>query len=138
VTSATTFCATSSPGMGWEAAAGYTFIVSAICAWYTACALMFEGASGKAVLPVGMTGQAQKAPSVASGEGEPGVAKGQYGMASRDAKEGCVPALFLSAPQVRRVLGRSLLEWGSASRYYNLAPEQLCNCRTSAWRELRA
>jgi len=67
----------SSPGMGWETAAGYTFIVSAICAWYTASALMFEGASGKAVLPVGMTGQAQKAPSVALGEGEPGVAKGQ-------------------------------------------------------------
>jgi uncharacterized protein len=46
----------SSPGMGWEAAAGYTFIVSAICAWYTASALMFEGTSGKAVLPVGVTG----------------------------------------------------------------------------------
>jgi len=67
----------SSPGVGWEAAAGYTFIVSAICAWYTASALMFEGASGKAVLPVGMTGQAQQAPRVAPGEGEPGVAKGQ-------------------------------------------------------------
>ena len=67
----------SSPGMGWEAAAGYTFIVSAICAWYTASALMFEGVSGKAVLPVGTTARAQKAPSVAPGEGEPGVAKGQ-------------------------------------------------------------
>jgi succinate-acetate transporter protein len=45
----------SSPGMGWEAAAGYTFIVSAICAWYTASALMFEGArerrSCRSVLP---------------------------------------------------------------------------------------
>jgi succinate-acetate transporter protein len=67
----------SSPGLGWEAAAGYTFVISAICAWYMASALMFEGASGKAVLPVGMTGQAQTAPSVAPGEGEPGVAKGQ-------------------------------------------------------------
>ena len=67
----------SSPGMGWEAAAGYTFILSAICAWYTASALMFEGVSGKAVLPVGTTARAQKAPSVAPGEGEPGVAKGQ-------------------------------------------------------------
>jgi hypothetical protein len=38
---------------------------------------MFEGASGKAVLPVGMTGHARKAPSVAPGEGELGVAKGQ-------------------------------------------------------------
>ncbi len=67
----------SSPGMGWEAAVGYTFIVSAICAWYTASALMFEGASGKAVLPVGVTGQAQTALRVAPGEGEPGVAKVQ-------------------------------------------------------------
>jgi uncharacterized protein len=67
----------SSPGMGWEAAAGYTFIVSAICAWYTASALMFEGGSGKAVLPVGTTARAQQAPRVSPGEGEPGVAKGQ-------------------------------------------------------------
>jgi hypothetical protein len=62
--------------MGWEAAAGYTLIVSAICAWYTASALMFEGVSGRAVLPVGKTWLAQKAPSIAPGEGEPGVAKG--------------------------------------------------------------
>ena len=67
----------SSPGVGWEAAAGYTLIVSAICAWYTASALMFEGVTGKAVLPVGKTWLAQKAPSIATGEGEPGVAKGQ-------------------------------------------------------------
>jgi succinate-acetate transporter protein len=67
----------SSPGVGWEAAAGYMLIVSAICAWYTASALMFEGVSGKAVLPVGKTWLAQKAPSIATGEGEPGVAKGQ-------------------------------------------------------------
>ena len=65
------------PGMGWEAAAGYAFIVAAICAWYTASALMFEGVSGRAVLPVGTTARAQKAPSVAPGEGEPGVRKGQ-------------------------------------------------------------
>lgn len=67
----------SSPGVAWEAAAGYTLIVSAICAWYTASALMFEGVTGKAVLPVGKTWLAQKAPSIATGEGEPGVAKGQ-------------------------------------------------------------
>jgi succinate-acetate transporter protein len=67
----------SSPGTGWEAAAGYTFIVSAICVWYTACDLMFEGVSGRAVLPVGTSARAQKAPTVAPGEGEPGVAKGQ-------------------------------------------------------------
>jgi succinate-acetate transporter protein len=67
----------SAPGMGWEVAAGYTLIVSAICAWYTASALMFEGVSGRSVLPVGTTLRAQKAPTVAPGEGEPGVAKGQ-------------------------------------------------------------
>jgi len=58
-------------------AAGYVLLVSAICAWYTGSALMFEGVSGRAVLPVGTTGRAQQAPTVASGEGEPGVAKGQ-------------------------------------------------------------
>ena len=67
----------SSPGLGWEAVAGYTFIVSAICAWYTASALMFEGVSGRSFLPVGTTLRAQKAPTVATGEGEPGVRKGQ-------------------------------------------------------------
>jgi succinate-acetate transporter protein len=66
----------SSPGIGWEAAAGYTFVISAICAWYTASALMFEGVSGRAVLPIGTTARAQKAPTIAPGEGEPGVAKG--------------------------------------------------------------
>lgn len=67
----------SSPGTGWTAAAGYAFIISAICAWYTASALMFEGVSGRAVLPVGMTQKAQQEPAVAPGGGEPGVAKGQ-------------------------------------------------------------
>ena len=67
----------SSLGMGWKVAAGCTLIVSAICAWYTASALMFEGVSGKSVLLVGTTLRPQKAPTVAPGEGEPGVAKGQ-------------------------------------------------------------
>jgi uncharacterized protein len=67
----------SAPGMGWEAAAGYTFIVSAILAWCTASALMFEGVSGRAVLPVGTSALAQKAPTIAPCEGEPVVAKGQ-------------------------------------------------------------
>jgi succinate-acetate transporter protein len=65
------------PAAGWEVAAGYVFIISAICAWYTASALMFEAASGRSVLPVGTTLHAQKAPTVAPGEGEPGVTKGQ-------------------------------------------------------------
>lgn len=77
ILAALAFLLGSSPGVGWEVAAGYAFIVAAICAWYTASALMFEGVSGKAVLPVGTTARAQKAPTVSPGEGEPGVAKGQ-------------------------------------------------------------
>ena len=63
--------------MGWDVAAGFVLLVSAICAWYTGSVLMFEGVSGRAVLAVGTTERAQKAPTVASGEAEPSVAKGQ-------------------------------------------------------------
>ncbi len=62
---------------GWTVVAGWTFIVSAVCAWYTASALMFEGVTGHSVLPVGQTRQAQEAPEVNKGVGEPGVMKGQ-------------------------------------------------------------
>ncbi|MDP9474146.1 MAG: acetate uptake transporter [Actinomycetota bacterium] len=61
----------------WTVIAGYTFIVSAICAWYTASALMFEGVAGRPVLPVGMTKKAKEAPEVNRGAGEPGVKQGQ-------------------------------------------------------------
>ncbi|MDP8952804.1 MAG: GPR1/FUN34/YaaH family transporter [Actinomycetota bacterium] len=61
----------------WTVLAGYTFIVSAVCAWYTASALMFEGVAGKPVLPVGMTKKAQEAPEVNRGAGEPGIKQGQ-------------------------------------------------------------
>jgi succinate-acetate transporter protein len=61
----------------WTVIAGYTFILSAICAWYTASALMFEGVAGKPVLPVGMTKKAREAPEVNRGVGEPGVKQGQ-------------------------------------------------------------
>jgi hypothetical protein len=53
-------------------------------------ALMFEGAWGRAILPVGMTGRAQQAPRVASGGGELGVAKGQYRDGEQGRKEGDV------------------------------------------------
>ena len=66
----------SSPGQGWDVIAGYTFMISAILAWYTASALMFKGV-GRPILPVGMTKQAQQEPAVAPGPGEPGVQKGQ-------------------------------------------------------------
>jgi succinate-acetate transporter protein len=64
------------PGEGITLVAGYVFIISAIAAWYTASALMFEGI-GKPILPLGMTPHAQQEPAVAPGVGEPGVAKGQ-------------------------------------------------------------
>jgi uncharacterized protein len=65
------------PSEGWRVVAGWVFLLSALCAWYTASALMFEGVFGRAVLPVGMTKKAQQEPAIALGEGEPGVAKGQ-------------------------------------------------------------
>ena len=61
---------------GWRILAGWVFVVSAVCAWYTASALMLEGI-GKPILPVGMTKTAAQEPEVAPGAGEPGVAKGQ-------------------------------------------------------------
>lgn len=64
-------------GTGWAALGGWTFVISAVCAWYTASALMLEGVAGRPVLPVGMTRKAQEEPAVAVGAGEPGVAKGQ-------------------------------------------------------------
>lgn len=64
------------PGEGWTVIAGYTFMISAILAWYTASALMFEGV-GRPILPVGMTKERQQDPAVAPGAGEPGVMKGQ-------------------------------------------------------------
>ncbi len=67
----------SATGTGWAALAGWTFVISAVCAWYTASALMFEGVRGKPVLPVGMTKHAKEAPDIAVGAGEPGVQHGQ-------------------------------------------------------------
>jgi succinate-acetate transporter protein len=62
---------------GWAAIAGWTFIVSAVCAWYTASALMFEGVTGRGVLPVGKTQKAKEAPEFNRGVGEPGIKQGQ-------------------------------------------------------------
>jgi succinate-acetate transporter protein len=61
----------------WTVIAGWVFIISAICAWYTASALMFEGVWGRPILPVGMAEHAQQQPDVAPGVGEPGVKHGQ-------------------------------------------------------------
>lgn len=61
----------------WEVFAAYVLMLSAVCAWYTASALMLEAVAGKPVLPVGLTQKAQQAPEINEGAGEPGVAKGQ-------------------------------------------------------------
>lgn len=67
----------SSTGSGWAALGGWTFVISAVCAWYTASALMLEAVAGRALLPVGMTRHKQQAPGLAPGVGQPGVQKGQ-------------------------------------------------------------
>src|SRR5918911_27980 len=61
----------------WVIVGGWVLLLSALLAWYTASALMFEGIFGRAVLPVGLTQKAKQEPEIATGEGEPGVAKGQ-------------------------------------------------------------
>jgi succinate-acetate transporter protein len=61
----------------WTIISGWVFLLSALCAFYTATALMYEGIFGRTVLPVGPTQKAQQEPPIVAGEGEPGVAKGQ-------------------------------------------------------------
>lgn len=58
-------------------AAGYLFIISAVCAWYTASALMLQEAFGREVWLLGRTSRAQQMPRVTVGIGEPGVIRGQ-------------------------------------------------------------
>ncbi len=57
--------------------AGYIFIITAICAWYTGSALMLNEAFGREVWSLGRSSQAQQMPLVAPGLGEPGVIRGQ-------------------------------------------------------------
>jgi hypothetical protein len=58
-------------------AGGWLFIISAICAYYTATALMLRASTGRSVLPLGKTAQARLTPAIAPGMGEPGVIHGQ-------------------------------------------------------------
>ena len=62
---------------GWTVLAGYLFVISAVIAWYTATALMFESTYGRSILPVGKTKHAREAPRLVAGLGEPGVKHGQ-------------------------------------------------------------
>lgn len=60
----------------WETVAGWILILSAVLAWYTASAMMFEG-MGRAILPVGKTRKAREKAGFSPGAGEPGVIHGQ-------------------------------------------------------------
>lgn len=57
--------------------AGWSFIISAILAWYTASALMLESTLGRSVWPVGKTERARQNAGFNFGFGEPGVKHGQ-------------------------------------------------------------
>src|ERR687885_1528394 len=67
------FLAAHNINSAWVIIGGWGLLLSALLAWYTASALMFEGIFGRAVLPVGLTQKAQQEPELAPGEGEPGV-----------------------------------------------------------------
>ena len=55
---------------------GYLFMICAICAWYTASALMLNEAFGREVWSLGRSTQAVQMPRIAAGIGEPGVIRG--------------------------------------------------------------
>lgn len=63
--------------VGLEILGGYLFIISAIVAWYTASAVMLEGAFHHTVLASGRTERAKHEPRFMPGQGEPGVIRGQ-------------------------------------------------------------
>jgi uncharacterized protein len=68
---------------GFEIAAGWTLIGSAIAATYVAGALMFEGTAGRVILPLGKYGRAANVPgsrvthAIEYERAEPGVRHGQ-------------------------------------------------------------
>jgi succinate-acetate transporter protein len=71
---------------GWvtsDRIAGWLFVVSAACAWYTASAMMLTGATGRTILPLGKWSKAANVPSrrpmlpIEWEMGEPGVRAGQ-------------------------------------------------------------
>jgi len=61
---------------GLQVAAGYCFIISAILAWYTASAMMFEEAFGHPILGSFKT-KRMRQERIIPGIGEPGVIRGQ-------------------------------------------------------------
>ena len=70
-------------GLGWQHTGGWVLIASAICATYTATAMMLEGSYGRVVLPLGKLTRAANIPGsrvtvpVQNRYGMPGVRAGQ-------------------------------------------------------------
>jgi uncharacterized protein len=70
-------------GSSWLTAGGWVLIASAVCAFYTASALMLEGTWGRVVLPLGKLRKAANLPGgritdpIEYAAGEPGVRHGQ-------------------------------------------------------------
>jgi uncharacterized protein len=70
-------------GTFWEHAAGWLFVISAGCAWYTATAMMLAAASGRTVLPLFSLSAAANVPgrrpleAVELPWAEPGIKHGQ-------------------------------------------------------------
>lgn len=67
----------------WETVAGYVFMASAVLAFYTASAMMLEGAAGRVILPLGKPMMEANKPGARMTEpvqyvhGQPGVREGQ-------------------------------------------------------------
>jgi succinate-acetate transporter protein len=70
-------------GLGWQHTGGWVLVASAICATYTATAMMLEGSFGRVVLPLGKLTKAANVPGgrvtmpVQNPYGMPGVRVGQ-------------------------------------------------------------
>ena len=70
-------------GKGWLHTGGWVLIASAICAWYTATALMLKSTYGRVVLPLGEWNKEANIPGrkftrvIQYERGEPGVKQGQ-------------------------------------------------------------
>ena len=70
-------------GAGWQHAAGWVFVVSAGCAWYTATAMMLKASAGRTILPLFKLGMDANVPgrmptrAIQLEWAEPGVKQGQ-------------------------------------------------------------
>ena len=58
---------------GWIGVGGWLLVATAVLAWYTAAARLFNTMAGHTILPVGAFGGARRRASVDAGLGEPGV-----------------------------------------------------------------